>query len=68
MLGLYENCVPVYTSGNPSYTDPAGQGNHIIDWEVKEIAEQESEKFKRWIKESIQIRANKILTTNIKKN
>lgn len=47
---------------------PAGQGNHIIDWEVKEIAEQESEKFKRWIKESIQIRANKILTTNIKKN
>ena len=29
-----------------------------IFWEAREIVEQESDKFKRWIKESIHIRTN----------
>ena len=34
------------------------QNNHIINWGAREIVEQESDKFKRWIKESICIRSN----------
>ena len=34
------------------------QNNHIMNWEASEIVEQESDKFKRWIKESICIRSN----------
>ena len=29
-----------------------------MNWEASEIVEQESDKFKRWIKESIYIRSN----------
>ena len=34
------------------------QNDHIMNWEASEIVEQESDKFKRWIKESICIRSN----------
>ena len=36
------------------------QNNHIMNsnWEASEIVEQESDKLKRWIKESICIRLN----------
>ena len=34
-------------------TDHVCQNNHIMYWEASEIVEQESDKFKRWIKESI---------------
>ena len=36
-------------------TDHLCQNNHIMNWE---IVEQESDKFKRWMKESICIRSN----------
>ena len=39
-------------------TDHVCQNNHIMNWEVSEIVELESDKFKRWIKESICIRSN----------
>ena len=39
-------------------TDHVYQNNHIMNWEASEIVEQESDKFKRWIKESICIRMN----------
>ena len=39
-------------------TDHVCQNNHIMNWEEIEIVEQESDKFKRWIKESICIRSN----------
>ena len=39
-------------------TDHVCQNNHIINWEAGEIVERESDKFKRWIKESIYIRSN----------
>ena len=39
-------------------TDHVCQNNHIMNWEASEIVEQESDKFKRWIKESIHIRSN----------
>ena len=39
-------------------TDHVFQNNHITDWEASEIVEQESDKFKRWIKGSIHIRAD----------
>ena len=39
-------------------TDHVCQNNHIMDWEASEIVEQESDKFKRWVKESIHIRMN----------
>ena len=39
-------------------TDHVYQNNHIMNWEASEIVEQESDKFKRWIKESICIRSN----------
>ena len=39
-------------------TDDVCQNNHIMNWEASEIVEQESDKFKRWIKESICIRSN----------
>ena len=39
-------------------TDHVCQNNHIMNWEASEIVEQESDKFKRWIKESICIRSN----------
>ena len=39
-------------------TDHVCQNNHIMNWEASEIVEQESDKFKRWIKESISIRSN----------
>ena len=39
-------------------TDHVCQNNHIMNWEESEILEQESDKFKRWIKESICIRSN----------
>ena len=39
-------------------TDHVCQNNHITDWKASRIVEQESDKFKRWIKESIHIRAN----------
>ena len=38
--------------------DHVCQNNHIMNWEEIEIVEQESDKFKRWIKESICIRFN----------
>ena len=38
--------------------DHVCQNNHIMNWEAREIGEQESNKFKRWIKESICIRSN----------
>ena len=34
-------------------TDHVCQNNHIMNWEASEIIEQEIDKFKRWIKESI---------------
>ena len=34
-------------------TDHVCQNNHIMNWEASEIVEQESDKCKRWIKESI---------------
>ena len=37
--------------------------NHIMNWEAREIVEQLSDKFKRWIQESIHIRTN-TLTMN----
>ena len=39
-------------------TDHVCQKIHIMNWEASEIVEQESDKFKRWIKESICIRSN----------
>ena len=39
-------------------TDHVCQNNHIMNWEASEVVEQESDKFKRWIKESICIRSN----------
>ena len=39
-------------------TDHVCQNNHLMNWEESEILEQESDKFKRWIKESICIRSN----------
>ena len=39
-------------------TDHVCQNNHIMNWEASEIVELESDKFKRWIKESICIRSN----------
>ena len=39
-------------------TDHVCQNNHIMNWEASEIVEQESDKFKRWIKESICIRSS----------
>ena len=39
-------------------TDHVCQNNHIMNWEASERVEQESDKFKRWIKESICIRSN----------
>ena len=39
-------------------TDHVRQNNHIMNWEASEIVEEESDKFKRWIKESICIRSN----------
>ena len=39
-------------------TDHVCQNNLIMDWKANKIAEQESDKFKRWIKKSIHIRAN----------
>ena len=33
-------------------TDHICQNNHIMNWEASEIVEQESNKFKRWTKES----------------
>ena len=39
-------------------TDHVCHNNHIMNWEASEIVEQESDKFKRWIKESIYIRSN----------
>ena len=39
-------------------TDHVCQTNHIMNWEASEIVEQESDKLKRWIKESICIRSN----------
>ena len=39
-------------------TDHVCQNNHIMDWEASEMVEQESDKFKRWVKESIHIRLN----------
>ena len=39
-------------------TDHVCQKIHITNWEASEIAEQESDKFKRWNKESICIRSN----------
>ena len=38
--------------------DHVCQKNHSMNWEASEIVEQESDKFKRWIKESICIRSN----------
>ena len=37
-------------------TDHFCQNNHIMNWEAGEIVQQENDKFKRWIKESICIR------------
>ena len=39
-------------------TDHVCQNNHIMNWEASEIVEQDGDKFKRWIKESICIRSN----------
>ena len=39
-------------------TDQVCENNHIVNWEASQIVEQESDKFKRWIKESICIRSN----------
>ena len=39
-------------------TNHVCQNNDIMNWEASEIVEQESDKFKRWIKESIYIRSN----------
>ena len=39
-------------------TDHVCQNNHIMNWEASEKVELESDKFKRWIKESICIRSN----------
>ena len=39
-------------------TDHVCQNNHITNWEASETVEQESNKFKRWIKESICIRSD----------
>ena len=36
----------------------SAEGVNYCDWEASEIVEQESGKFKRWIKESICIRSN----------
>ena len=38
-------------------TEHVCQNNHSMNWEAGEIVEQESDKFKRWIKESICIRS-----------
>ena len=43
----------------PLLAGNVSQNNHIMKWEASElIIEQESDKFKRWIKESICIRSN----------
>ena len=39
-------------------TDHVCHNNHTMNWEASEIVEQESDKFKRWIKESIFIRSS----------
>ena len=38
--------------------DHVCQNNHIMNWEASEIVEQDGDKFKRWIEESICIRSN----------
>ena len=40
----------------PAITDHVCQNSHIMNWEASEIVEQESDKFKRWIQESICIK------------
>ena len=46
-------------------TDHVCQNNHIMNWEASEIVEQESDKFKRWIKESICITSNTPIWTQV---
>ena len=46
------------SSLNIAQTNHVCQSSHIMDWKASEIVEQESDKFKRWIKESIHIRPN----------
>ena len=50
----------VSTNGHhkSAITDHVCQNNHIMNWEASQIVEQESDNFKRWIKESIYIRSN----------
>ena len=40
----------------PTITDHVCQNSHIMNWEASEIVEQESDKFKIWIQDSIYIR------------
>ena len=42
-------------------TDHVCQNNHAMDWEAGEIVERESNKLKRWIRESIHIRKTILL-------
>ena len=37
-------------------TDHAVDLNHVIDWEEARIVGRESDRFKRWVKEAIEIR------------
>ena len=40
-------------------TDHTTRHNHLIDWDNVTVKDNESNRLRRWIKESIQIRANK---------
>ena len=45
-----------YILGGSAIADPVASTNHIIDWEDLKILHRESDKFTRWIRESIWIR------------
>ena len=47
----------------PAITDHVCQNSHIMNWEASEIVEQESDKFKRWIQDSICIKPKTTTTT-----
>ena len=46
-------------------TDHVCQNNHMMNWEASVIVEQETDKFKRWIKKSICITSNTPIWTQV---
>ena len=49
-------------------TDHVCQNNHATDWEAGEIVKQESDKFKRWIRERIHIGTNSPTITGMREH